>query len=276
MMTWEVQYSKWVRKELINAQNKGKKIITFIAEKFEMNDKWEFLLQDTHYEYGSENWNNAINRVIASLKKGEDESENEELIPQKNKKANYDVTPMISEAQEHCCNQSATSENTVRVNKKTDSVRCPRCKSARVKKADYADGLKAGAWVTMVLVVLLAVAALCLLMLSIPGMMLEADLLALDYKNWEYFIKENIFLSAIIDIEGDISDQLMLYAYVLLSMALFMLILEITLRKNAAKSYRLRLVHTYRGMEAIPYSCLNCDEEFTVLVPMHDEECVSQ
>ena len=67
VMTDNAQASHWVHNELINALSKGKKIIPFIAEKVRMAENYEFLLQGAHWEDGSENWNAALDRVVASL-----------------------------------------------------------------------------------------------------------------------------------------------------------------------------------------------------------------
>lgn len=68
VMTGNAQSSHWVHNELINALSKGKKIIPFLAEKVRMAENYEFLLQSAQWEDGSENWNTALDRVVASLK----------------------------------------------------------------------------------------------------------------------------------------------------------------------------------------------------------------
>ena len=68
VMTRNTQSSHWVHNELIDALSKGKRIIPFIAEDVRLAENYEFLLRAAHWEDGSKNQTEALNRVVASMK----------------------------------------------------------------------------------------------------------------------------------------------------------------------------------------------------------------
>ena len=68
VMTEDAQNSHWIEKELVDAENKHKKLIPFIAQTFPMNEKFNFLLQCNHWRNGSEHPDAALDQIIRMIK----------------------------------------------------------------------------------------------------------------------------------------------------------------------------------------------------------------
>ena len=86
VMTHNVQNSKWVQNEVGEAISKGKDVIPFVTEEFEISDKFAFLLRCTHWEYGIENWLVALERIAETIGNAQPEpsgSRSEELDAEK-------------------------------------------------------------------------------------------------------------------------------------------------------------------------------------------------
>lgn len=79
VMTEDAQRSGWVCKELVDAQNKNKKIIPFIAQVFTMEEKFNFLLQGNHWVNGSDDPEAALDQVIRTIK--DDKHDSKEALP---------------------------------------------------------------------------------------------------------------------------------------------------------------------------------------------------
>ena len=68
VMTHNAQNSKWVQNEVGEAISKGKDVIPFVTEEFEISDKFAFLLRSTHWEYGIDNWLVALDRIVVTIR----------------------------------------------------------------------------------------------------------------------------------------------------------------------------------------------------------------